>query len=258
MTRRSLNGGSRKLGYVLSLLAAVTVVALVLAYFYFDVGIRDPLWSGIFGSVIATIIVSTVGYLVLASRGVSLPTMQVSDQSGALISFYPTHEDVDWGAIIDHSRSLDIIVHYYGRWASLHNDSFIAFFRRGGKLRLIMADPTIPATMKIVREHFFPYLTAKGLVDKIAETVRVLHDAFEEAGSKKASFKVYYFPQVLHYAAVISNDRTLYLSAYDQFKGTNIRAPVFGIDLSKDARLEEHWHGNRDRFIAESHEGAIA
>lgn len=249
---RRPGNGSGKLGYVLSLLGLVTIAALLLAYFYFEVGRGDPVWSGIFGSVIAAIIVSTVGYLVLASRGVSLPSMQVSDQSGALISFYPTHEDVDWDAIIDRSRTLDIVVHYYGRWASVYNDSFVAFFRRGGKLRLVMADPAIPATMEIVREHFFPYLNGQQLLDKIAETVRVLKSALEEAGSTKASFKVYYFPKVLHYAFVLSNDRTLYLSAYDQFKGTNIRAPVFGIDRNKDARLEEHWHNNRDRFLAES------
>jgi hypothetical protein len=258
LARRTGIAGPTKLGYVLCLLGVVTITALLLAYFYFEIGRKDSLWSGIFGSVIAAIVVSTGGYLALASRGVSLPSMQTSDQSGALISFYPTHEDVDWDVIIEHSRSLDIVVHYYGRWASLHYDSFVAFFRRGGKLRLIMADPDIAPTMDIVREQFFPYLNAQQLLDKIAETVRVLRDALEEAGSRKAVLKVYYFPKVLHYAFVLSNDRTLYLSAYDQFKGTNIRAPVFGIDLSKDDRLEGHWHGNRDRFIAESREGEAA
>lgn len=253
----SRSAGPSALGYVLCLLGFVTIVALVLAYFYFKVGMMDSLWSGIFGSVIAAILVSIVGYLILARRGLSLPSMQVSNHTGALVSFYPTHEDVNWGDIIDHARTLDIVVHYYGRWASAHEHNFIEFFRRGGKLRLIMADPQIPATMKVVREHFFPYLNGPQLLGKIAETVRVLADAHAEAGSTKASFKVYYFPKVLHYSLLLSNDRTLYLSAYDQFKGTNIRAPVFGMDLSKEPRLEEHWRSNLDRFLSESREAEL-
>lgn len=257
MAKRVSAASPGKLGYVLSLLGVVSVVALILAYFYFELNDADPIWAGILGGIVVAILGPIAGYLLFVSRGVSLPSMQVSKE-GALVSFYPTHEDVDWDAIIDHSRSIDIVVHYYGRWASRHYDSFVSFFRRGGKLRLVMADPEIPATMDIVREHFFPYLDAKQLVDKIAETVRILQNALDEAGSRKASFHVYYFPKVLHYAFLLVNDRTLYLSAYDQFKGTNIRAPVFGIDLTKDERLEDHWFSNRDQFIRESREAGVA
>lgn len=256
MVRRPPHDGSRTLGYVLCLLGAVSVAALVLAYFYFDIGQQDPLWSGIYGSVIATIIVSTAWYLLFGSRGVSLPPMKAQGD-GALVSFFVTHDDVDWGAIIDAARCIDVVVHYYGRWASAHYDQFVAFFRRGGKLRLIMADPEVRGILGIVREHFFPYLTSPQLRGKIVETERVLTEAFEEAGSSRASFEVYYFPKVLHYAFLLADNRLLYLSAYDQFKGSNIRAPVFCLDVGKDHRLEEHWLGNRDRFIREARKAVL-
>lgn len=252
MVRRSALDGSRTLGYVLCLLGVVSVTALVLAYFYFDISQKDPLWSGIYGSVISTIIVSTAWYLLFGSRGVSLRPMRAQPGDGALVSFFVSHDDVDWGAIINGARSLDIVVHYYGRWASAHYDQFVTFFRHGGKLRLVMADPEVRGILGIVREHFFPYLTSPQLRGKIVETERVIAEAYEEAGSSRASFEVYYFPKVLHYAFVLADNRMLYLSAYDQFKGSNIRAPVFCLDVSKDHRLEEHWLGNRDRFIGEA------
>jgi hypothetical protein len=244
--------GPSVLGWVLCALGAVTIALLLIGYFYFEIDKADGLWEGIIGGVVVGILVPMVWYLGFASRGVSLISMQSENAAGSIITFYPNHEEVDWDAIIRGSRSLDIIVHYYGRWARIHEQAFIDFFKRGGTLRLVMADPEIKATLATVHSHFFDNLGRAELRSKILETETIFRGLLADAGSRTASLGIYYFPKALHYSGVLSDNRTLYLSVYEQFRGRNIRSSVFGIDLRKDRELEKYWLENRDQFIDQS------
>lgn len=240
------------LGWVMCLLGAVTIALLLLGYFYFDLGRADAIWEGIIGGAVVGILLPVGWYLFFASRGVSLHSMQSENAAGSIITFYPRHEEVDWNAIIRGARSLDIIVHYYGRWARTHDQAFIEFFKRGGTLRLIMADPDIKGTLAAVHAQFFDNLTRPDLRARILETETIFQGLLADAGSRSATLTVYYFPKALHYSAVLADNRILYLSVYEQFRGRNVRSSVFGIDLQRDPSLEEYWLENRDQFIAAS------
>lgn len=249
---KSRGPGSSPLGWVLSLLGLVTSALLLLGYFHFEINQQDPIWSNIVAGLIGAILAPTAWYLLFGKHGVSLPSMQSEIGAGTIVTFYPTHEEVDWGSIIRSARTLDVVVHYYGRWARKHEQDFIAFFQKGGKLRLVMADPDIKETLAAVHEHFFDNLTRDQLREKIFATEEVYRDLFQEAGSHRASLSVLYFPKVLHYSFVLVDDRMLYLSVYEQFRGRNVRSSVFGIDLGKDQSLEAYWIENRDEFLARS------
>lgn len=244
--------GPSPMGWILSLLGLVTSTLLVLAYFHFEIDERDPLWSNILAGFVGAILAPTAWYLLLGSRGVSLPSMQSEQAAGTTVTFYPTHQEVDWGSIIRTARRLDIVVHYYSRWARLHEKDFLEFFQRGGKLRVVMADPAIRGTFATVHNHFFDNLTTAQLRDRIRETDQIFRELFVDAGSQRASLEVLYFPKALHYSFTLVDDRMLYLSVYEQFRGRNVRSSVFGIDLSKDSGLEEYWLSNRDQFVARS------
>jgi hypothetical protein len=168
---------------------------------------------------------------------------------GAFVAFYPQHEDVDWGEVIASSKRLDIVVHYYNRWVREHFDAFVGFFGRGGTLRIVMADPQDQVVLNVVNSQFFPNLTAQQLVERIDQTESELRLALEESGSRKAKLQVLYYPGALHYALVLSNERYIYLSVYEQFRGPVVRSSVFEMDLVRDTGLEEYWERTIENFI---------
>jgi hypothetical protein len=178
--------------------------------------------------------------------------MAETTSTGALVEFFPQYEEVDWKAIISSAKRVDIVVHYYNRWARENFEELVTFFGRGGQLRIIMADPDHANTLSVVHDQFFPHLTTDQLIERIDQTEAVMREAFKAAASAKASLSVYYFPGALHYSAVLTDDRHLYLSVYEQFRSPVIRSSVFHLDLVKDAALENYWATNVDTFIARS------
>ena len=167
--------------------------------------------------------------------------------------FYLRHDEMDWGDIIAQAKTLDIVAFYYGRWVRNNFDAFVTFFRNGGRVRLIMSDPQDVHMMKIVWEQFFDDLgSIDELRQKIVATTSLLEDALEQSGSKVASIDVHYFPDILHYSFVLVNERSLYLSFYEQFRGPNLRSPVVAIDITSDPKLEEYWKMTLESFITKS------
>ncbi len=235
-------------------LAIVAAIAILLAYFLFHISQQDQIWSNLTAEVVAGLFIAVAAFF-LGRYGISLNSMQSEQSTGAVVSFYPEHAEVDWTTIIGSAKRIDIVVHYYGRWVRTNHKAFVDFFQRGGELRIAMADPAIPGVLATVQSNFFSGLTRKELSQKIASTEERLKDAFNEAGSQKARLTTFYFPQALHYSFVLVNSRFLYLSVYEQFRGPNVRSSVFGIDLTKDQALEEYWLANRQAFFEGSRVG---
>jgi hypothetical protein len=234
----------------------LVMIVLILAYFLFDVDQQDGLLSGLFTELVAALLIAAIAFF--AGRfGMSLSSLQ-AERTGPVVSFFPQHAEMDWRTIIGSARKIDIVVHYSGRWLRRLHDDFVRFFERGGKLRIVMADPGLPEVLSTVQTHFFPNLGLEQLEEKIVDTERRLISAFNDAGSRKASFSTHYFPQALHYSFVLVNDRFLYLSVYEQFRGPNVRSSVFGIDLSRDLELEAYWHQTRDIFLERSRQARAA
>lgn len=241
--------------YLLTILAAIVVAILIASYFVLHLGNSDPIWANVIAGVVLAILLPMVWHYGFARRGISLSSMQSETRAGAIVSFYPEHSEVDWSAIIDGARRIDIIVRYYGRWVRTNHEAFVRFFERGGELRIVMADPENPDVLNAVHRQFFPNLTSEHLAGKIIDTEERARAAIAEAGSQRARLTTYYFPQALHYSAVLVDGRMLYLSIYEQFRGPNVRSSVFGIDLKKDQELEAYWLQNRESFFEGSRIG---
>lgn len=241
--------------YLLIVLALCAGVVTWLV-FTLTIGGQPSFWSNVLAGFFTNLLTFVILYLAITRPGVSLPGTSNANTNGALVGFYARHDDVHWSAVIARARTVDIVVHYYNRWVREQSEAFTAVFQRGGTVRLIMADPSIPRTLQDVRRYFFPRLTGQQLVERIRETEDRLAEALDASGSQKAAFKVYYYPQPLHYSFVLVDDRHLFLSLYEQDRGPVIRSSVFEIDLRLDGILEEYWHGNLEHFLAQSREPA--
>jgi hypothetical protein len=240
--------------YLLSIIALVTSLTLTLLYFW-RLKNADPLWGNIIAEMVAACWIFIVIHFVLVRRGISLPGMNSSPDFGALVGFAPTHDDVDWSAALAGAKSVDVVVHYYNRWARELFDDFVRFFGRGGRLRLVLPDHALSRTLKTVRSEFFPKLSERQLEERIVETEEVLRQAFEQGRSPRAEFKSYHFPHSLHYSLVLIDGRDLYLSVYEQFRSPVIKSSVFKLDLSRDAQLRDYWTDCLEQFFEGSRAG---
>jgi hypothetical protein len=177
------------------------------------------------------------------------PHLSDQELGATLETIHEGRIDVDWSKIIERARTIDIVVHYYERWARELEEEFGRFFGRGGKLRLIMADPTIPDNLATVHHHFFPNLKIDQLKTRILDTERVFREIFAGSAGPHAMLDVRYFPSALHYSFVLIDSRDLYLSVYEQFRGRVIRSSVFHLDLRRDSGMEEYWSENLELFV---------
>ncbi len=198
-------------------IVVLVAIVLILAYFLFDLDQKDGLLPGLFTELLAALLIA-IGAFFAGRFGMSLGSLQ-ADRTGPVVSFFPQHAEMDWGAILQSAKKIDIVVHYSGRWVRRLHDDFVRFFERGGQLRIVMADPTLPEVLSAVHTNFFPNLALEQLQEKIVDTERRLIEAFNDAGSRKAGLRTMYFSQALHYSFVLVNDRFLYLSVYEQFRG---------------------------------------
>jgi hypothetical protein len=244
--------------YLLTLLGLFTAAILIGGYFLLGLNERDQLVGNVVAEVVILIVAPMVWYYLFARRGISFTSMQSETKLGAVVSFYPEHDQVDWGAIIRRARRLDVVVHYYDRWVRRNDRAFVDFFQRGGELRLVLPDRQMPALMEVVREQYFEQLRMDELMRKIEATETKLCELFDEAGNVRSRIVSYHFPRALHYSFVLVDSRTLYLSMYEQFRGNNVRSSVFGIDLTKDRELETYWLANREAFFDRSRVGVDA
>lgn len=235
----------------LATLCIVGAAAILLAYFHWHIGQRDSLWTNLISNLVFALIVAPASFL-LGRAGVSFTSMQSDPTTGAVVSFFRQHSEVPWNDIIGKARRIDIAVHYYGAWIRDRHDVFVKFFERGGTLRLIETDPRDGPTLTALRKNFFDAHTNTTLKQEIENTHTRLQSAFEDAGSTKARLTTYYFPNILHYSFVLVDERFLYLSVYEQFRGPRVRSSVFGIDLSRDDELKKYWLQTRDTFVDKS------
>lgn len=241
--------------YLLILLGLAAICILLLLYFHFRIGSRDPIWANIVAGLVTPIVIFIILYVVFGLPGIQLSRMPPESSATPVTAFFPRHDDVPWAAIIDRARTIDIVVFYYGRWVRDFSEQFAAFFGRGGALRIIMSDPDDESTLRVVHDHFFPNLTFHKLRENIHETETVLRDLYTTSAAPRAALDVYYYPTALHYSIVLVDNHELYLSVYEQFRGHFIRSSVFQMDLRRNAQLEEYWHSNVNEFIRRSRKG---
>ncbi len=244
-------GAQAKHHYLLVLLALLTGFVTWLL-FTFLIGGQGGFWSNVLAGFFTNLLSFVILYLIFTRQGVALPGLDGENDLGALTGFYSRHEDVDWSAAIRDARQVDIVVHYYSRWVREQSEAFTALFQRGGKVRLVMADPHIAGTLEDVRRYFFPRLTAQQLTDKILETDTRLEEALDASGSQKAVLETWYFPEPLHYSFVLVDQRRLFLSVFEQDRGPVIRSSVFELDLFLDGALDDYWQHILQRFFERS------
>ena len=184
--------------------------------------------------------------------------MIVSFKRNKLPEYHLRHDKVEWGPIISKAHRLDIVVFYYDHWVREHHDDFVKFFKNGGTLNLTVSDPDDLDLMATVQKHFFEKHTPAVLSHHVKATEESFRAALKQAGSKHASVNVHHFPAVLHYSYIMVDERTLYLSVYEQFRGPTVRSPVFEINLWKPRDAGAYWLDVRNKFLCGTRQRSAA
>lgn len=242
--------------YLLSLLAVVASASLLASYFAFHIGTKDQIWSNIIAEAVAACWIFIIIHFVLVRQGVELPRGDSENKYGALVGFSSSRDHVNWSEVMRRAQDVTFITHYYNRWARAHFDDFVAFFAKGGRLRLIMSDPEDPQTLDAVNRYFFPGNSAADLKARIFHTESLVRQALVESGTTRGRVEVRYLPQILHYPVILAENRHLYLSVSGQFQSHVVMSPVFHIDLALDQDLSAYWHGQIQQYVEGSREAA--
>ena len=87
------------------------------------------------------------------------------------------------------------------------------------------------------------------LKDRMHRTIEVVQQALIQSGSNRGAIEVYAIPRLLHFSYVLTNERHLFLSVYEQFRGPNVRSGILHLDLVKDAVLEEYWEDQNTQIL---------
>lgn len=238
--------GVSRLGWLIITSGVTLIGVIILTYWALD--LTDNLLVGALGSTIAAVIAGIVLFL-LARTGVSLD--EALEQGGAarMMTVDPAHDDVEWGRIIDRSTNLDIVVAYYDNWADRYAGQLEALFARGGRVRIIMPDPSDTDLLNTLSATFFPDRTSDQIRERILKTAAILERLKAEAASPSARLEVLRLPRVPLYAMVVADDRRLYLSTFEQFREAGVQASVFDLRLSRSTQLGSYWLGRRDLFL---------
>lgn len=235
--------------YVVVLLALVVAVVSVCIYVHW-LGLNEFLKHFVPDFVVICIL-SAGGFFLLERRGISLShhgSMHSTVSTDYVRDFFARHDDVNWGEVISEARSLDIVTYYYDGWVRQHHDQFVTFFRSGGKLALIISDPEDVQLMSAVQRQHFPRVTPDELAKKVMATISSVQSAVNDSGIPNIHPDIRYFPRLLNYSFVLVDERRLYLSVFEQFRGPTVRSSVFTVDLTVDKQLEEYWLNNLKEF----------
>jgi len=251
----------RYLKRLLALLAILALVILILLYFIAD----GTDWTGadlmkksgelliaLVPSVMAALLAFVVGYVILDRVGVLsiIPYIQELMSLKNLKSFYTAHKDVPWGTVYENARTIDIGVFYYNHLPKENFDKLVSFFRRGGKLRLLLIDPENQNLLQTVGNHFFQGMKPEVLAQKVLESASTYYQAYKRSGSKKAKCEVWFFPDLFHYTFTYVDGVHLYMSPYGQFEfDPQLLSPVTVIDLSTDKDVRGYWENQLKHFF---------
>lgn len=251
--------------YLLGLLSLCLVGGLILAFavIYLTGGPNPP--ADLNGAFIAlgltvipniiTVLLSFIAvYFVLERQGI-IPSPELRMSLRNLKEFYTSHSRVDWGAIYDEATEIDIGVFYYRHLAQGPLFSKLKdFFARGGKMRLIVADPENENLLGIIGTYFFQGMLAEELASRVRDCTTLYQKAYDESYTVDGRLEIRYFDQLFHYTFTYVDDRLLYLSPYGQFEDTpELLSPVAVVDVRTDAKLLQYWRGQLGQFVRFSH-----
>ena len=253
-------------GFLLSLLGAAVLAALVLAYFAVNPdgwsGWRDLL-LGLLVSLIALLLASLVVYVLLLRRGIpTLSALARLDREAEPATRFTkaTHGDVfenyreiPWDELLSDVDELDIVVCYFDSWVSSNWESLLTFFNGGGRMRIYLPDPEIPDVLAQVHSRFGEY-RQEAVREKIVNTGIRLANVIEESVSREARLAINFYPGPLNYSAIRFGRESVLLSAYEEFRKQKIDSSAVLLKIKGRAHLQKYWAKEIEGFARQSRE----
>lgn len=257
-------------GFLLSLLGAAVLAALVLAYFAINPdgwsGWRD-LFLGLLVSLIALLLASLVVYVLLLRQGIptlsALARLDPAPETKGRFSkstrgdVFENYREIPWDELLRDVDELDIVVCYFDSWVSSNWESLLRFFNRGGRMRIYLPDPEIPDVLAQVQRRFEEY-HLEVVRDKIVNTGIRLANVIEESASPEARLVINFYPGPLNYSAIRFDRESVLLSAYEEFRKQKIDSSAVLLKIKGRAHLQKYWAKEIGGFARESREVDIA
>jgi hypothetical protein len=163
---------------------------------------------------------------------------------------FENYRQIDWAQVLDEAKTLDIAVVFWASWVKAHWEKILKFYKRGGRVRLILTDPNLSAIDLAWKK--FPRYTRGEFIQRVEETVKNFQLALQESQPNSGSFETYFFNTVLNYAVIRVDDKKLFLSFYEHTNKVRICAPSFLLDLEASPGLKEYWNGEFEALLENS------
>jgi len=143
-------------------------------------------------------------------------------------SMYETFDDIDWSEQLKEARQLVVVVHYLDSWLRRAEPALRGLIDRGGRVSVIVPDAERGQVVDAIASRF-PDRSREEILEKMRGTKRRIVGSCGAIDGEQID--VISVPNMIWYSAFCIDDRWLYLSPFEHFRGNRIRSPVAHIDL---------------------------
>ena len=166
------------------------------------------------------------------------------------VDFYPDFSSVPWKELLTDIHLLDISIDYLDSWINENILKIKELFDNNGYLRLVLSDPQKKDLLVTIQKRIPEIEKKESIEEKIIGTKTRLHKAFEESKGRKARFEQYFVDEIIWYAGVRIDNKTLILAFFDQSRLMRASAPTIVIDLEADEITRKWFDREFNRLIS--------
>lgn len=154
------------------------------------------------------------------------------------VQLYENVRHVPWGEIIGGASTVDICVHFWGRWLIDNSPAFQGLFEAGGTVRLVLPNPGNAGLIKAIKSRF-PEHDEGRLASDIRDTRDRLFHLVGKSNHERAKAEVYFSDKLTWYCGVRCDLRYLILSLYEHARELRTESPTFFVDIGANGKAGE-------------------
>ena len=217
-------------------------------------------------NVIAALIIYLVIELVITKAGISSIKQLGDDIASQVVhglapapgvvgvSFNMNH--VSWSELFRSAKDVVIVARFFDGPMQLATDqTLITFFERGGRLRVLIADPANESQMAAIFEQRTGRsgIRHRPISNRIDASLNILVNALKNARADSSALKVYVYSQSINYSAYCFDEKTLLIAPVEHSISLGkARAPRVEIDLTVEPLALEFWRGEVQELFTDA------
>jgi calcineurin-like phosphoesterase family protein len=184
----------------------------------------------------------------------SIPNRGVQANDDSACTLVPAFDKLDTLQIVERAKKEILLFSNYAEsWLQFAFEAYLDYFKRGGKMTLVLPDPSQRLVVELLRLR---YPDRENIAEQIRGTTQLARALAAKAGAPDA-VHVRFSSNPPSYWMFVVDRAKAYVSPYEQARQFKVRAPVFVIDLLK-VEGTEFWQKEIDGFLEVSRELEVA